>query len=108
MLDFTTFREQTSYHEEIDSLAKEYDINHKIAKSVKEELIKRNINSSDTETISSIIRMFKLKEEPKSKKQLRAEEKRGNLDYLLNQFKDDKIKKQDINDKFKSIFVGVK
>ena len=44
MLDFTTFREQTSYHEEIDSLAKEYDINHKIAKSVKEELIKRNIN----------------------------------------------------------------
>ena len=108
MLDFTTFREQTSYHEEIDALAKQYDINHKIAKSVKEELIKRNINSSDTETISSIIRMFKLKEEPKSKKQLRAEEKRGNLDYLLNQFKDDKIKKQDINDKFKSIFVGVK
>ena len=25
-------------------------------------------------------------------------------DYLLNQFKDDKIKKQEINDKFKSIF----
>ena len=108
MLDFTTFREQTSYHEEIDALAEKYDINHKIASKVKEELVKRNINISDTETISSIIRMFKLKEEPKSKKQLRAEEKQGNLNYLLNQFKDDKIKKQDINDKFKSIFVGVK
>ena len=108
MLDFTTFREQTSYHEEIDILAEQYDINHKIASKVKEELVKRNINISDTETISSIIRMFKLKEEPKSKKQLRAEAKQGNLDYLLNQFKDDKKKKQNVNEKFKSIFVGVK
>ena len=108
MLDFTTFREQTSYHEEIDILAEQYDINHRIAKRVKEELVKRNINNSDNETISSIIRMFKLKEEPKSKKQLRAEAKQGNLDYLLNQFKDDKKKKQNVNEKFKSIFVGVK
>ena len=52
--------------------------------------------------------MFKLREEPKSKKQLRAEEKQGNLDYLLKQFKEDKTNKQNINDKFKSIFVGVK
>ena len=37
MLDFTTFREQTSYHEEIDALAEQYDINHRIAKRVKEE-----------------------------------------------------------------------
>ena len=37
MLDFTTFREQTSYHEEIDILAEQYDINHRIAKKVKEE-----------------------------------------------------------------------
>ena len=108
MLDFTTFREQTSYHEEIDIHAEQYDINHRIAKKVKEELVKRNINNSDNETISSIIRMFKLREEPKSKKQLRAEEKQGNLDYLLKQFKEDKTNKQNINDKFKSIFVGVK
>ena len=108
MQDFTTFREQTSYHEEIDTLAEQYDINHRIAKKVKEELVKRNINNSDNETISSIIRMFKLREEPKSKKQLRAEEKQGNLDYLLTQFKEDKTNKQNINDKFKSIFVGVK
>ena len=84
------------------------DSNHRIAKKVKEELVKRNINNSDNETISSIIRMFKLREEPKSKKQLRAEEKQGNLDYLLKQFKEDKTNKQNINDKFKSIFVGVK
>ena len=75
---------------------------------MKEALIKININNSDVETISSIIRMFKLREEPKSKKQLRAEEKQGNLDYLLKQFKEDKTNKQNINDKFKSIFVGVK
>ena len=46
MLDFTTFREQTSYYEEIDALAEQYDINHRIAKRVKEELVKRNINNS--------------------------------------------------------------
>ena len=109
MQDFTTFREQTSYHEEIDTLAEQYDINHRIARRVKEELVKRNINSSDTETISSIIRMFKLREEPKSKKQLRTEEKQGNLNYLLKQFKEDKKKKQNIDETFKSIFnVGVK
>jgi hypothetical protein len=108
MLDFTTFREQVTHQEDIDDLVEKYNITHKIAKSVKEELVKRNINNSDNETISSIIRMFKLKEEPKSKKQLRAEAKQGNLDYLLKQFKEDKTNKQNINDKFKSIFVGVK
>ena len=44
MLDFTTFREQTSYYEEIDALAEQYDINHRIAKRVKEELVKKLIN----------------------------------------------------------------
>ncbi|SVB48378.1 uncharacterized protein METZ01_LOCUS201232 [marine metagenome] len=72
-------------------------------------MVEKNINKSDTETISSIIRMFKLKEEPKSKKQLRTEEKQGNLQYLLNEFKKDKMKKQNIDETFKSIFnVGVK
>ena len=109
MLDFTAFREQTVYHEEIDALAEQYNINYGIAKSVREELIKRNINKSDDVTISSIVRMFKLREEPKSKKQLRTEEKQGNLEYLLNEFKKDKMKKQNIDENFKSIFnVGVK
>jgi hypothetical protein len=104
MLDFTAFREQTFYHEEINALAEQYNISCGIAKSVREELIKRNINKSDNVTISSIVRMFKLREEPKSKKQLRTEEKQGNLEYLLNQFKEDKKKKQSIDENFKSIF----
>jgi hypothetical protein len=108
MLDFTTFREQVTHQEDIDDLVEKYNITHKIAKSVKEELSKRNIDN-DAETVSSIIRMLKLKEEPKSKKQLRAEEKQGNLNYLLKQFKEDKKKKQNIDETFKSIFnVGVK
>ncbi len=109
MLDFTTFREQATHQEDIDDLVEKHNINYGIAKSVREELIKRNINKSDNETISSIVRMFKLREEPKSKKQLRTEEKQGNLEYLLNQFKEDKKKKQNIDENFKSIFnVGVK
>ena len=109
MLDFTTFREQVTHQEDIDDLVEKYNINYGIAKSVREELIKRNINKSDNETISSIVRMFKLREEPKSKKQLRTEEKQGNLEYLLNEFKKDKMKKQNIDENFKSIFyVGVK
>jgi hypothetical protein len=48
--------------------------------------------------------MFKLREEPKSKKQLRTEEKQGNLEYLLDEFKKDKVKKQNVDIKFKSIF----
>ena len=104
MLDFTAFREQ----KETANLAEKYDISHSIAKNVIDVLVEKNINISDNETISSIVRMFKLREEPKSKNQLRAEEKQGNLDYLLKQFKEDKTKKQNINDKFKSIFVGVK
>jgi len=105
MLDFTAFREE----KETAIFAEKYDISYKIAKNVIDELIERNINKSDTETISSIVRMFKLREEPKSKKQLRTEEKQGNLEYLLNQFKEDKKKKQSIDENFKSIFnVGVK
>jgi hypothetical protein len=102
MLDFTAFREQ----EETAILAEKYDISYKIAKNVIEELIERNINKSDIETISSIVRMFNLREEPKSKKQLRTEEKQGNLQYLLNEFKKDKVKKQNIDEKFKLIFNG--
>ena len=105
MLDFTAFREQ----EEIVTLAEKYDISYGIAKNVIDVLVEKNINKSDTKTISSIVRMFKLKEEPKSKKQLRTEEKQGNLEYLLNEFKKDKMKKQNIDENFKSIFnVGVK
>ena len=75
MLDFTAFREQ----EEIVTLAEKYDISYGIAKNVIDVLVEKNINKSDTKTISSIVRMFKLKEEPKSKKQLRTEEKQGNI-----------------------------
>ena len=105
MLDFTAFREE----KETAIFAEKHDISYKIAKNVIDELIERNINKSDTETISSIVRMFKLREEPKSKKQLRTEEKQGNLEYLLNEFKKDKMKKQNIDENFKSIFnVGAK
>ena len=104
MLDFTAFRKE----KETAIFAEKHDISYSIAKNVIDVLVEKNINISDNETISSIVRMFKLREEPKSKNQLRAEEKQGNLDYLLKQFKEDKTKKQNINDKFKSIFVGVK
>jgi hypothetical protein len=35
---------------------------------------------------------------------LRIEEKQGNLQHLLNEFKKDKVKKQNVDIKFKSIF----
>jgi len=105
MLDFTAFREQ----EEIAIFAEKHDISYNIAKNVIDVLVEKNINKSDAETISSIIRMFKLREEPKSKKQLRTEEKQGNLEYLLTEFKKDKMKKQNIDENFKSMFnVGAK
>ena len=89
---------------ETATLAEKYDISYSIAKNVIDVLVEKNINKSDTETISSIVRMFKLREEPKSKKQLRIEEKQGNLQHLLNEFKKDKVKKQNVDIKFKSIF----
>ena len=100
MLDFTAFRQQ----KETTILAEKYDISYSIAKNVIDVLVEKNINKSDTETISSIVRMFKLREEPQSKKQLRIEEKQGNLQHLLNEFKKDKVKKQNVDIKFKSIF----
>ena len=105
MLDFTAFRKE----KETAIFAEKHDISYSIAKNVIDVLVEKNINKSDTETISSIVRMFKLREEPKSKKQLRTEEKQGNLEYLLDEFKKDKMKKQSIDENFKSIFnVGAK
>lgn len=100
MLDFTAFREQ----KETATLAEKYNISYSIAKNVIDVLVEKNINKSDTETISSIVRLFNLREESKSKKQLRIEEKQGNLQHLLDEFKKDKVKKQNIDVKFNSIF----
>ena len=105
MLDFTAFREQ----EEIATFAEKHDIDYNVAKNVINVLVEKNINKSDAETVSSIVRMFKLREEPKSKKQLRIEDKQGNVQHLLNEFKKDKMKKQNVDENFKSIFkVGAK
>ena len=104
MQDFTAFREQITYHENIQDLAERYDIEFKIAKYVYDELKEKNINSDDTDMVSPIIRVIKLREEPKSKKQLRSEEKQQNIEFLRTKFKNEKLRKESIDKKFKSMF----
>ena len=104
MQDFTTFREQITYHEDIQDLAERYEIEFKIAKCVYDELKEKNIDSDDVDMVSPIIRVIKLREEPKSKKQIRSEEKQQNIEFLRTKFKNEKLRKESIDKKFKSMF----
>ena len=101
MLNFTIFREQITFHEDVEKLVEKYNIDYKMASYIKNECLKNNINENDQD---AVIRLIKLKEEPKSKKQIRTEEKQKAIEFLQSSFKNDKLKRESIDKKFKLMF----
>lgn len=99
MINFKDFRETIEYHEDIADISEQYEIDSKMAMHVKDQLVEKNIKREDTD---AVVRIIKIREE-ETKKTI-SEKKQENLNHLLNEFKKDKVKRQNINERFQSIF----